>query len=586
MKKIICLLISVIAICSCTLDEEPQAQADKSAIFDYESGLQTYAYSFYENLPSIDNGFRQDAMSDYGAVSSPDAFIRDGAYTAESSSGWSRSDWGILRNINYFIANCTSDKLTDRVKNNYIGIARFFRAYFYYNMLKRFGDLPWIDTPLTEDDDRLYAGRDSRTVIVQHIIEDLDFAGQNITRTSDASGTLITKWIPYAFKSRVCLFEGTFRKYHTELNLQGSANELLQQAAEAAKYVMDNSPYSIYTGEGVQKSFRALFLAETPITQEVMLADVASESLGQLGQANWWWTSGTYGQRFSLTRTFINTFLKLDGTPYTDTPGYETQQFYDECQNRDYRLAQTIRTPGYTRDGKPAAPNFNGYSYTGYQPIKYCQDPTSYDDGALNTNNVPIFRFAEVLLNYAEAKAELGTLTDADWAKTIGTLRARAGITGGLDSTPTQVDSYLQQTYFPDINDPVILEVRRERSIELALEGFRFDDLRRWKRGELLTIKWVGMYVPGLNQQLDLDHDGTTDVIFFTDNKPTGLPTSCTPIQVGEGTNFGLSNGTYGNLIWQEKVKRTWYADGRQYLYPIPASAIILNGNLKQNPGW
>ena len=261
-------------------------------------------------------------------------------------------------------------------------------------------------------------------------------------------------------------------------------------------------------------------------------------------------------------------------------------EFYDECQNRDARLAQTIRTPGYERDGVPAAPNFNGYSYTGYQPIKYTLDDTKYDAGALNTNAIPLFRYAEVLLNYAEAKAELGTLTDADWANTVGVLRARAGITGGLSAKPTKVDAYFQQNYFPNISDPVILEVRRERSVELALEGFRFTDLKRWKRGELMTMRWTGIYVPALNVQMDLDKDGTPDVIFYKGEKPTGLPASCTPVSVGEGTQQGLTGADSGNLTWSDDDPRIWYNDGRQYYYPIPQSAIIKNGNLKQNPGW
>jgi hypothetical protein len=129
------------------------------------------------------------------------------------------------------------------------------------------------------------------------------------------------------------------------------------------------------------------------------------------------------------------------------------------------------------------------YSYTGYQPIKWTLDDTNIDTRDLNYNSVSLFRYGEVLLNYAEAKAELGTLTDADWAMTIGALRERAGITGGLTTKPTVVDPYLQETYFPDITDPVILEIRRDRGIELAMEGFRFYDLMRWKRGELLEYK-------------------------------------------------------------------------------------------------
>ena len=565
------------------MDETPQASVDKDTVFRTEKGLETYSYSFYNMLPSVSDGFRQDAMCDYGAVTSFDNFIREGAYSAELSSGWS---WSDLRNINYFIENCTNEAVDESVRNNYIGLARFFRAYFYYEMVVRFGDVPWIDRTLGVDDELLYAPRDSRTIVMDHVLEDLDFACENISRTKDETGSLVTKWVAYALKSRICLFEASFRKYHTELGLTDSADEWYQEAVRAAETVMKESGHSIYTGEGTDASFRSLFISDKPVTSEVMLASCADAGLAVLGEANWWWTSGTYGARFSMIRTFVNTFLNTDGTPFTDRAGYETMEFYDECQNRDARLAQTIRTPGYERDGVPAAPNFNGYSYTGYQPIKYTLDDTKYDAGALNTNAIPLFRYAEVLLNYAEAKAELGTLTDADWANTVGVLRARAGITGGLSAKPTKVDAYFQQNYFPNISDPVILEVRRERSVELALEGFRFTDLKRWKRGELMTMRWTGIYVPALNVQMDLDKDGTPDVIFYKGEKPTGLPASCMPVSVGEGTQQGLTGADSGNLTWSDDDPRIWYDDGRQYYYPIPQSAIIKNGNLKQNPGW
>src|SRR5690606_20445373 len=142
---------------------------------------------------------------------------------------------------------------------------------------------------------------------------------------------------------------------------------------------------------------------------------------------------------------FIHTYLKLDGTPFTATPDYATRRFEEETQNRDKRLQQTIRTPGYTRlnsANRVAAPPAFTYTYTGYQPIKWTTDDVAADGGTNNTNAVSMFRYAEVLLNYAEAKAELGTLTSEDWALTVGALRSRAGITGGLQTLPTRVDPY------------------------------------------------------------------------------------------------------------------------------------------------
>ena len=388
MKRII---IPFVAACSflvsCSMDEIPQASVDKETVFNNESGLETYSYSFYNMLPSVSNGYKKDEMCDYGAVTNYNDFIRKNAYSAELSSGW---DWEDLRNVNYFIENCTSEEVDEEVRNNYIGLARFFRAYFYYNKVVRFGDVPWVDRTLTVDDELLYAPRDSRTVVMDHVLEDLNFACEHISRESDETGSLVTKWVAYALKSRICLFEGTFRKYHTELGLTDSADEWLREAASAAEVVMKESGHSIYTGDGVEASMRALFISTTPITSEVMLASVASEGLGVLGDANWWWTSGTYGPRFSMIRSFVNLFLMKDGTSFTDKPNHEQIEFFEECQDRDARLAQTIRTPGYQRDGKPAAPNFNGYSYTGYQPIKYTLDDSKYDAGALNINVVPL----------------------------------------------------------------------------------------------------------------------------------------------------------------------------------------------------
>ena len=581
-KKLLITIFScslTLTSCSDWLDKLPQDKMSPETFFSNETELQAFSNSFYTSLPSS-SLYRDDLDNiTHGSAAS---MMRDGRVVPSSGGGW---DWGNLRKFNTLLeysVNCDDGG----VRTRYDALARFFRAYFYYEMVVRFGDVPWIDRTLGVDDELLYAPRDSRTIVMDHVLEDLDFACENISRTKDETGSLVTKWVAYALKSRICLFEASFRKYHTELGLTDSADEWYQEAVRAAETVMKESGHSIYTGEGTDASFRSLFISDKPVTSEVMLASCADAGLAVLGEANWWWTSGTYGARFSMIRTFVNTFLNTDGTPFTDRAGYETMEFYDECQNRDARLAQTIRTPGYERDGVPAAPNFNGYSYTGYQPIKYTLDDTKYDAGALNTNAIPLFRYAEVLLNYAEAKAELGTLTDADWANTVGVLRARAGITGGLSAKPTKVDAYFQQNYFPNISDPVILEVRRERSVELALEGFRFTDLKRWKRGELMTMRWTGIYVPALNVQMDLDKDGTQDVIFYKGEKPTGLPASCTPVSVGEGTQQGLTGADSGNLTWSDDDPRIWYDDGRQYYYPIPQSAIIKNGNLKQNPGW
>lgn len=603
MKKIFYTLLSIILLLtSCDLYEEPQSSVGKGAIFSSEAGLKTYVYSFYNMMPSgSDLNQIEIDLVDFGAINNINTFITKSAYSETNSSGWS---WSNLRNINYFIQNCTDEKVPETVRNNYIGIARLFRAYFYYDKVTTFGDVPWIDKPLDVDDEELYAPRDSRELVMENVYKDLEFACSNITTTTDPTGSMVTKWVAYALASRICLFEGTFRKYHN-LSLTTTANTWLQRAVTMSEYLMNNSGKKLYTAAGTKKSYRALFTSDNPLTDEVIMAVVSSAELGVLHHANWKWTSPTYGNRFSLTRPFINTFLQVDGTPYTSKPGWETEDFYTECQNRDYRLAQTIRTPGYTRDGDFTAPDFSGYVRTGYQPIKLCLDGKSYDNAALNTNALPLFRYAEVLLNYAEAKAELGTLTDADWAKTIGALRARAGITGGVSTKPAAVDPYFQTNYFPAISDPVLLEIRRERGIELSLEGFRFNDLKRWKAGDLLKKSWYGMYVPQLNVPIDLDHSGSFDVIFYTSTAGldaakalTGdwnkAKATCATIYVEEGTGSSKQlqlvekvQGAEGYYLTWDKpndYKRVW--GNKQYFYPIPSTVMVKNPNITQNAGW
>ncbi|HEX5554129.1 MAG TPA: RagB/SusD family nutrient uptake outer membrane protein [Chitinophagaceae bacterium] len=582
-------LCTFLGACTKVLDQLPKAEGTKATIFGNENGLAVYSNSFYTIIPSAGDIMRGDNMCDYAVRTQVPDFLRPGVYSAIQSSGW---DWGPLRNINYFIENCTDPKISVTVRENYIGLARFFRAWWYFQMVKKFGDVPWYSKTLAiSDTTALYKPRDPRTLVMDSVLADLDYACAHITLTDDKSRTLITKWIAYALKSRICLYAGTFRKYHTEYNLQSSAAKWLTEAAQAAKVVMDSSGFSLNQAGGPTESYRELFINTAPVANEVMLVDAVDPSLGVFDDANWYWTSATYGDRLSFDRTFVNTYLNLDGTPFTSDPGYQTMTFMEETKNRDDRLQQTIRTPGYTRlNGGavvPAPPAFS-YTYTGYQPIKYALDDEKYDQGNVSVNSIPVIRYAEILLNYAEAKAELGTLTDEDWANTIGALRARAGITGGLTTKPTQVDPYLQSNYFPDISNPVILEIRRCRSIELAWEGFRFDDLVRWKRGGLMEQEWNGFYVPALNKLMDLDENGTPDVSFVEGapaNPVDGVKyIDVSPMVNGKENPMQLTHGTYGEITWLKDAARVW--NDKMYLYPIPESALLKNSKLGQNPGW
>jgi len=605
MKKQYWLLFLITALLAgCELEQLPEATASKEAVFGSEKGLELYTNSLYNILPDANSIHRTDGVSDFTARRDAPAFIagtftvnstdntNESAYARVSLGGDANWVWTSLRNVNYFIANCKNPKIPVDVRNHYIGLARFFRAWFYFEKVKRYGDVPWIGKPLDVGDPELYKARDPRTLVMDSVLADLNYACANIKTTSDGTRSLITKDVAYAYKSRVCLFEGTFRKYHTELGLASSANTWLNEAANAAKTVIDNGKFKVYEGATTSGSYRKIFTNTTPIADEIMLANVVDLTLSITHSANWVYTSSTTGIRNNFIRTFINTYLKIDGTPFTNTPGYETMIFSEEVKNRDKRLQQTIRMGSYQRIAAGllvSTPPSMGYSYTGYQPIKWSLDDTYYDGGSLNINSVSIIRYGEVLLNYAEAKAELGTLTDADWALTVGKLRSRAGITGGLTTKPTVVDTYLTTKYFPDITDPVILEIRRDRGIELCMEGFRFYDLMRWKHGDLLTMEWNGMYVPALVTPLDLNEDGKMDVAFYQGTKPSPAVSGVTYIDVsttvsGKANAQKLKNGTSGELTWLNTIPRVW--DDKNYYYPIPEADRLMNTALIQNPGW
>lgn len=568
--------------CTKNLEQTPVSTADKNAVFGSEDGLKLYTNSFYNMLPDINTPFRTDCnLSDYGAVTSVPDYLYPGSFSSRQSTGWT---WTDLRNINYFIVNCNNPAVSQAVRENYIGLARFFRAYFYFEKVKRFGNVPWYNTPLAVNDSALYKGRDPRTLIMDSVVADLDYAASHLTVTDDQTRSLITKWVVLGYKSRICLFEGTFRKYQTKWELQSTATKFLQAAADAAKQVMESGRFSLNTSAG-NMSYRNLFISTAPVAAEIMLANVTSTSLAKYNDANWYFTSATYGPRFNFTRTFINTYLKLDGTPFTSEAGYKTKVFVDEVKGRDLRLQQTIRTGDYKRINSGtavAAPPVFSYTYTGYQPIKWCLDDMYYDAGALNINSVALMRYAEILLNYAEAQAELGVITASDWTTTIGALRSRAGITGGLNALPTVVDTYLKENYYTDITNPVIMEIRRERGIELTLEGFRFADLIRWKHGELLKQTWNGMYIPALDTPMDLNGDGKMDVYFYT-TAPANQDKTITYINVSADPQR-LTNGTSGELLWLNNGVREW-ADYK-YIYPIPYADLQLNPKLGQNPDW
>ena len=599
MQKII-IFLSCLFLLSCSknfLDREPLSQISPDNAFSSESELQLYIRSFYGLFPIADGNFP------YGIYNesidniilnglSPQLTgnrvvpVTDGNWGSPASTGaGATGSWGNLRNINFFLQNYQKGHLAANVSAPYVGAARFFRAYFYFNMVALYGDVPWLSAAADANDSvYLSKPRDSRTLVIDSVLADLDYAIANMTATRAVDQ--VSRYTAMALKARVCLFEGTFRKYHANdvfgQNLSG-ATDLLQKCAGICDTLMNSNTYRLHVSAPAI-AYQELFSQQAADPNEMILARTYSASLSIFHNLNYYTVSPSYGKP-GLEKKIVNSYLMKDGSRFTDIAGYDTMTFYHETQNRDPRLSQTVRTPGYTRIGatQKLAPDFAA-TVTGYQMIKFVADP-SQDANARSVTPLPIFRYAEVLLAYAEAKAELGTLTQADIDRSIKLLRDRVGMPDlNMATVNASPDPYLagQYTQVAGANKGVILEIRRERRIELVMESFRWNDLMRWKEGHLLALQYKGEYFPGPGS-FDLDGNGTADVVIYTNTKP---PTQQGTVYLKLGSDVDLEQGQAGgNIIVNRNISKT-FNENRDYLFPVPIQERLLNPKLTQNPNW
>lgn len=595
MKKILfTLLFVVLCVTSCDdwMNLSPKDKLTRDSFFKTESDLILFSNSFYESAFSTTYYRNQ---SDIIIESGLSDLIRGGnsREVPNSGGGWS---FTFLRKINNLLENM--DNCQDpALRQQYTAVAKFFRAYYYYTKLIRFGDYPWIDCVLSSDDEALYAPRDSREVVITHMIEDIDEAIAGLSETS--SLYRINRYTALAIKSRFCLFEGTYRKYHKITGLGHEADYYLDLAAKAAEEIMSSGRYSIYSTGNPASDYVNYFKSTDAIAGETILAVDYDNSIGVYHNATWYGIKASAG-RAGFTKKFIDSYLMKDGSRFTDKPGWETLPFVEEVKDRDPRLSQTVRTPGYRREGKgtelPDGPEFEN-SITFFQTIKYVQPMGLGADGYDHSfNDIAVIRYAEVLLNYAEAKAELGTLTQDDLDKSIKLLRDRVGMPNlDLSSSNALPDPYLSSEEYgyhnvSGVNKGVILEIRRERSVELVQEGnMRYYDLMRWKEGHCMEQNLHGIYIPGPGEY-DLDGDGVAEYCIYAGSKPE--TSAKYAIQIAQPNASGkivgdlyLSDGTYGYVDPASGISHV-FDENRDYLFPVPINERSLNPNLTQNPGW
>ncbi len=590
MKRIIILAVALTAgLSSCDLlDTKPMSQMTQTDYFKTETDLQLFTNPLYNNMLDKDP---YDDQSDLMVCQTLSDEILGGnkRTVPNSGGGWT---WTDLRRINTLLEYADQCDDKDAV-THYTALARFFRAYFYFEKVKRFGDVPWYDVQLGSADEALYNPRDSRELIMTKMIEDIDFAINELP--AEVSTYRVNRWAALALKAQFCLYEGTYRKYH-DVQIDG-ANDYtyyLDLAAKAAGEVINQGPYKLYSTGNPDSDYMMLFAQENASPDEYILAIKFDYGLAIHHNATAFTLVPTQG-RPGYTRKMVNMYLMKDGLRFTDRTGWQEESFVEETKDRDPRLAQSIRTPGYTRIGKTEvlAPDF-GCSVTGYQPIKFVQNPDdsggNVDRNDRSTCDIPVYRLAEVMLNYAEAKAELGTLTQDDLDISINKIRDRVDMPDlKLAEANANPDWYLLSSEYgfsnvSGANQGVILEIRRERAIEMIQEGTRYEDLVRWKAGPCLDQALTGMYFPGAGQY-DLTGDGKTDLILY--NEGSAKPEAGDGVYVYQiGTEILLSGGTRGYVSYHKNIERTPYNEERDYLYPIPINERSLNPNLTQNPGW
>lgn len=553
MKKIIPLLyiaaLSILSSCSKDfLDRGSQIIFDDTNFWTSENNVKSYCWEFYNRFRGFGTGTTGDfyftTFNDDQAASGMDIFP---TAAPASDNNW---EYTYIRKANLLLIRAPKVPMSTEAVNHYLGVARFFRAYEYANMVRHFGDVPYINEYLDQGQtEMIYTPRTPRKAVVDSIMSDLLFAAQNI-RSVDRSKALgdvnvLSREAVWAYLSRVALYEGTYSKYVTKDAVQ--AEKLLRIAKDAASNLVANALLPYKLSPVYKDVYSSLDLSKNNevILYKSYISGVMTHSV--VGYTN----SST--MMAGLTKDAVDSYLCSDGLPVSLSPLYRgDDNIENTLANRDLRLAQSVdNTLAYI-----GTPNEKGFtSSTGYKISKFDNaDLTASEILAPNNpTDAPIFWLAEVYLNYAEAAAELGELTQTDLDNTINLLRIRAGVaTLSLASIP---DAPKRDADVP----PLLWEIRRERRCELMMDGFRSWDIRRWGKLEYLNPLLKPAIFMGAKVPVPQDDNGPAT----------------------DAAGYILPYGT--NAKREVEIPKN-------YLDPIPTgqqTLYILKGvEFPQNPGW
>lgn len=539
------------------LDRGPEAINDKT-FWVTTQDLETYANRFYSYLPSGVTSIA-DGESDDQVPNNISTFFWNQLSTPVEASGWcnwSKGGWQPIRQLNYFLTHYQTVTGTESEINKYVAEIRFFKAQQYAGLMRTFGDLPWLEKDLgTADTEILYGPKLKRHEIMDKIIEEFDFAIQWLPE-KPAIGR-IGKDVARHLKARTCLHEGTYYRYHTELGLTDKADRLLKMAADETDAIIATGKYEIYNTGKPEKDYYEMFVMEDKSNlKEALLPVTYLDGKRKHGMSRTLAEANT-----GFSKNFVESYLCINGKPISGNEQYKGDaNMKNETTNRDPRLKQTILTAEFPikvtvfnndstfiTDEKDFV---SQYCLTGYKSIKYFIPTDKAFEANNNTYDGIAYRYAETLLINAEAKAELGIISQVDLDRTINKLRDRV-----------KMPHLTLEVGFTDPNwpawgydlTPLLQEIRRERRIELAGEGFRWDDLARWKAGKICdNVKtYVGKREPY--------KEGKYAVVYPA-----------------------YTNADYS---YEAGKSRTW--NDRLYLRPIPTGELQRNENLlPQNPGW
>lgn len=496
-----CLLMG----CDSFLNQEPFDDFTDEEFWKSEDQARSYMYSFY---PTVFSGYGTGTAHGPFLMGQTlnDDFVSDKSQNnlqpevvPVSDGAWSFSN---IRKANYVIANVDRLPLETAGRNHWRGVARFFRACYYSNLVFTFGDVPWFDrVPVISDNkadmDYLYKDRDSRLFVDSCIMADFRYAMDSV-RISD--GTLqVNRYVVAGMASRFMLREGTFLKYHN-IDLP-MAQKCLLFAKEAAEMVMNSGKYSI-SGD-----YNALFASDDlEGNPEILIYRKYVDGVLAHSTLAYSFTEAQAG----VSKSLAEAFLTKDGLPvYVKNALWVARTQEEFFADRDPRLSLCIRPHYYVKgtNCQPFSYALSGYSWNKFMNDKLATSKEPTFAREKNVTDAPCLRYAEVLLNYAEAAYELNMLnasypfTQADLDKSVNLIRARAGVempklemvgdqpaVGGVtfdDPMRLTLENYADG----EVTSPLLWEIRRERRVELCMEGFRLNDLKRWKK---LDYIWNG----------------------------------------------------------------------------------------------